>query len=282
MNNIFAQCGSKNNLVTKVYNEVRNRIINGEIHLVINKNLPNSIFGGAEFSVDDKNNKYISLSPYLLEIQEKHPTIVYSILIHEFQHASDFFNNNLRFQTSKTNRLEKYLYEMDAFFVEGMFISDVLTNCSKYKTTKFENFLAHSLSQDNMQHFSLSLLGTDMNLVHALFKISESTDASTVKIEKIKTIGNNILSGSKFPNSGDAWSKYLSIIPFYTFRNYIPQIMFNIESQNASRRLNPADFDLKRYPAISEIDDNMILVIEKYSSYYEYKNELTKHFIDLN
>ncbi|MCU0846974.1 MAG: hypothetical protein MUD12_03725 [Spirochaetes bacterium] len=250
--NIIRETPGKKGQVRDAALLVFKKLKEGEISISIDPGRPGNIYEGAAFScsiISAERRPLIIISPYLLKIHDSRPSIVYSILIHEFAHAYSFFRNRNDFISSQGNELEIYLYEMDAHFIEAMFIRDYLPG-EKYMLTDFEKLLLESLNRDNLRFFSMFLKGTDMDVVYNLYSITKKNIPKEEKIKTIEKMGDELLEGFRYPSGGSDLEKYGSVIPCKTYAAFMPDIIRRIEYLHGKPGNHPAAFYARMHPAI--------------------------------
>ncbi len=264
--------------VLEIVGAMYKKMYNKELNINIDSTIPENIYEGASFNVPEDRNKnpYISISPYLINIYKKQPSIVYSILVHEFTHAYSFFNDKEEFIKAQKNALELYLYEMDASYVEGLFIKDYLVP-RKYQLTEYENFLLQSLEQDNLSIYSISLRSTDRALCYALTKIVRNEQTTNDKIKSIELIGNELLQNLAL--NENEWYMYCAYMTYKTYIKFTPEILLRIAHNDLLKRKEKGIFNIGNYPEIEKILKEMSQKIDPYNNaaMKYYKNIYNKH-----
>ncbi|MEM7183035.1 MAG: hypothetical protein AAF518_19145 [Spirochaetota bacterium] len=96
---------------------------------------------GVRFVVTKQNKPVIVISEKLIASYNPKYSIVYSMLIHHFQNAKAFFTDENYLELSKNSPIEKYLYSLDAYHMEALFIKEYIKNNPRYKLTAFEGYL---------------------------------------------------------------------------------------------------------------------------------------------
>ncbi|EPG66417.1 hypothetical protein [Leptospira wolffii] len=271
-----------NNLIQKLLYNGATRINSDSLRIQVDPSLPKSIYGGAEFAFDNLgDNPRISVSPYLIDLFEKRPSIVFSILIHEFQHSDSFFSNKKGFVQTRKNPIEKYLYELDAFHVEAVFIRDYMEGNRDFQLSEFEKFLSNSFSKDNLGMFSYGFYKFDMNLIFSLNDMTHSNKAKEVKYEELARVTDEILNDD-YEKYNEDWVQFNQVVPLYTIATLYTQFVRDIETYPMTDRdiARMSNFNLKRdnpkaYTKLEEINrklkkygnrlDFIIKIQEKYS-----------------
>ncbi len=117
----------------------------------------------------------IAVNHALLDSARTRPTLAMTIIMHEMKHARDFFAVGEAYKEYMKNRLESFMYEMDAIFIEALFIRDFLR--PRYKDlTGFERYVLASLEKDNLASVASIFLETDMDLTYDLYELGKKLD----------------------------------------------------------------------------------------------------------
>ncbi|MBI3073793.1 MAG: AgmX/PglI C-terminal domain-containing protein [Deltaproteobacteria bacterium] len=186
--------------------------------------LPPSVFEGVVFDVvRDKDREYgvISISPYVVDIHARRPSIVLSAIVHEMQHARSYAISPAGFKDKK-NSLERYLYERDAYIIEAEFVRDYILKNSRYDPTPFERFLEASLREDGFRSFSIGMLGHDMEIARTLYLVSEKKVSHAEKLAEIEGTLERLLA-KPILTKGSPWDLYLQMVPIYSALQFTPQ-----------------------------------------------------------
>lgn len=258
------------------------RMIRQELSIVIDYSLTEDIYEGMGFTMGHPQTGLpaIVISSYFLKIYDKHPSIFYSALMHEIAHVYDFFTNNESFSNSEENMLEKYLYEMDAAYIEALFIRDILIT-NKIPLTRYEKFLVNSLEKDNLAAFSVGFKAVDMNMVYNLVGLSRGDLLKKEKIKRVAVCGEEILNRFTRPEKELDWEEYCSLVELWSFCQYVPQILVDIESI-AKPGFNHEDCKLENYPDVKKCLDRIIEIGDSYfKDMHQYRNNLLKAYSDL-
>lgn len=253
-----------------------------ELSIVIDYSLNEDIYGGMGFTWKHPKTGLpaIVISPYFLKVYDNHPSIFYSALIHEIVHVYDYFTNSESFYNSDQNMLEKYLYEMDAAYVEALFIKDILAP-NKITLTRYEDYLLNSLVKDNLASFSIAFKAVDMNLVYDLVGLSRGESSKKEKIKRVSDIGEELLKGLVKPENKPDWEEYCSLAQLWTYCQYVPQILVDIESI-AAPGFNHEDCKLENYPDVKKNLDRINEIGNLYfEDMHQYREKLLKSYGDL-
>ncbi len=248
----------------------------------ISPSLPGSIYGGMQFLFymnDSSQLPVILISPYMLEIYDKHPSIVLSALVHEMQHAKSYFDQPEYHRAMYNVDLEKYLFELDALNIEANFINNYLLP-NNYTITKFENILSKSYKEDYLAYFSFVMMGFDMKLTFHLLGINKPGVKYEDKISKIEEIINSLLE-SQVDVKSDEWTKYKYYVPVYTALKFIPQIVRSVETDHNrvkdQNNYNSETQNPKMYKLLLKLEDKFV----KDYKYYQYINKTQNLYKEL-
>lgn len=261
---VIRKDNGQNRQVLERYQLYKAKVRKKELRIVVDENLPENIFEGMVFypRCPGVNKPGIGISPYFITVYKRWPSIVYAALMHEIQHVYDYFNNMELFLISRENALEKYMFETDAVYMEGMFIRDFL-KAQNFKLTGYESFLLFSMEQDNLSGFSSVAMGVDMDVTYDLVRISKEDRPKADKLKRVETMGSNLIEGFVIPEDAAEWKKYFMAVQLATYCQFVPQILVDIEAKE-----NP-EFDYKAckledYPGIRGKLDKMAELLTDY------------------
>ena len=261
---VIRKDNGKNRQVLERYQFFKTKMKNQELQIVVDHNLPEDIYDGMGFDPDypGVNQPGIGISPYFVSVHRKAPSIVYAALMHQIQHVYDYFTNRELFLVSQNNMLEKYLFETDAVYMEGMFIRDCLS-AQNYKLTSYESFLLQSMEQDNLARFSTVAMGIDMDIAYGLVRISKAGQPKGEKLQMVEAMGRKLMEATAIPENTPELKKYNIAVQLATYCLFAPQTLADIEA-----RENPAydcqAFRLEDYPEIHAKIDKMFELLEDY------------------
>jgi hypothetical protein len=212
---------NKNDIVYETFADVRLKSSTGRMHYSISMKDDCRKLGGGYFGISEEESvPVISLCQEYLSPYPKHRTFVYCTLIHEMKHAHDYFvYGDLYIEASK-NVLERYLFQIDALYVEALFIQNYLRP-ELPSLAPYEEFILNSLQHDDLQRASQILLRVDRDLIHTMIDLQEGylggeTDLKEFLIS-FRNLGNSIL-GSTHTSSGNEWSTYASLVGTHTYQ----------------------------------------------------------------
>jgi hypothetical protein len=245
----------------------------------IDDSLPKDIFGGMqfEFNIDNKINPTILISPYMITLYKTRPSVVFSALAHEMQHAKSYFDNTDFFISMRKSDLERYLYELDSYNIEANFIKTYLIN-KKFTLTSFESILIKSYEEDYLDTFSFGLLGHDMKFAFYLIDIEKKQISYQEKIKLINQCLSD-LETAEFKNEGSDWDKYRQIVTLYSALKFSPQTIRNIEVKH-NKIITTTEYHMKNQNP--ELYNILLNIEKKFTSiskyYYEFLSDRHNQF----
>jgi hypothetical protein len=243
-------------MLTEDYLLFMDKLDRSELNISVVGDLPRSIFGGMALIIEEGRKPCICISPYFMEIYRDFPSLTYAVLFHEIQHACEFFRNGKWFKLAISNRLENYLYEMDALYAEAMFIRDISKN-NGMKLSRYEQLVLDSLAKDNLHAISVIFSGYDMNLTYQMVKLEKNMKMKyPEKIRIIEDYGTEIVKTATAIKSMKKPDRFELMVTMYTYHTFVPQILFNIES-TANTSLKVSDFSIEKYGAVQKCMDSM-------------------------
>ena len=256
---IVNKSSQSNPQVKNVINAMFKKMDNKELYINIDFKIGKNIYDGGNFAIPigSTDKPHLSISPFLIELYKTQPSIVYSILVHEFTHAYSYFNDKEGFIKDQKNELELYLYEMDASYIEALFIRDYLVP-QKMQLTKFENLLLQSNEEDELSTFSIIMRNTDKDLAYAMIGIVTDKQDYNGKLRSIEELGKALLKNVVFDEKMSEWEKYCSFTTLKTYIRLSPEIVFRIAHNEMVRQKKTAIFNMNNYPEIEKARQEMI------------------------
>ncbi len=163
----------------------------------------------------------------LIEYEQNRAFLLCSF-VNELKNIYDLYTQTETYISKRNNALEMYLYEMDAFRIEALFVRDFLIP-GGITLGSFEQLLLESYDEDNLATISLFFKRTDMNLVYYMNRQVKAFDQDKISLEKylqlMENLGNDILSQAKYDTENDT---VLSAIAAFSYDYYIPYIINRI------------------------------------------------------
>lgn len=266
--------------IAAIMDLIKEKVDSGALALQVNELENEYYLSGADFRFEADRGKVplVYINRKLVDLYKKQPSLVYSVFIHELKHAADYFTQYDFFISGTGNRLEKYLFEMDAAYLEALFIETYLEGT--YSLTKFEQFLLGSKKNDNLAAYSIYFQKTDMKLIYHLARMRNSEMSEEECLAEMIGIGTNLIEQFDYPADGEKWRRYSSLVPLYSFQLYVPQIYYEILYNKRSNEIQSADFQVKDYsPELDKIINTMWeMVSEHKADFSGFFNENLKNF----
>ena len=276
LDSVLNNSTTHNQIVEQHYKFVKDKITKGALEISYDSTLNNDFYGCASFNVHKENYQKadISIGKFVIENHEKHPALVYAIMISTFQNAYDYFNNNELFIIGLKNPIERLYFEIDALAIEAMFLDTYMKNS---KTLGYvEKYLIADLPQ-NLNGSSTLFRQTDLNLLHKIDALKSTDKSAIALLKEFNEIGKDLINTIKLDNESK-WVNYCSIITLRTYTYYSKQVIFDIlYSKNG---IDQASFKLDDYPENLATIHNIQKIIDTYKDILAYHQETIKLFAD--
>ncbi len=171
----------------------------------------------AAFSPGQEEKKpCIELNHALLDGAGKNRTIAMTMILHEMKHAHDYFKVGERYKTYMENPVEQFMYEMDALFIEAIFIRDFLA--PRYKNlTNFERYVLASLEKDNLASVALVFMKEEMDLTYNLYGLGKKLDKGMACNEYYEEFSRQGKAVFERPIPKEEFHKYNVLVAIKTF-----------------------------------------------------------------
>jgi hypothetical protein len=275
---------SANKMVYKAIEYIKKKIDNKELMLLVDhkndsKDILTGAFFVASFYKPEINKPYILFNKNLIDIYYYQKSIVFSMFIHEIKHAYDYYTNFGLFEVTDKNLLERYMFQMDALYIEALLIEKFLKP-NNFSLTDFEEKLLESFQKNNLSDYSFIFEAVDMKLTYYMYKVMENKDHYEKNFKQIIDVGNNVVNEfnkienfSKTMDENDEWMKYKILISAYTFAKFVNQITYNIINIK-HKNMNPEEFNLNDYsPELFELNKNISDMVFPYiDRIHEFQN----------
>ncbi len=198
-----------------VYLAVKEQTINGGLTWAIINDGKKEVF--ASFAPAEKGTMArIAVNHALLDSAKTHPTLAMTVIMHEMKHARDYFTIGEKYEEYMKNRLENFMYEMDALFIEALFIRDFLS--PRYKNlTAFEQYVLASLEKDNLASVATSFMAVDMDLTYDLYGLGKELDNGMSCKDYFTGFSTRGKSVFEQPIPREDFEKYRKLITVKTF-----------------------------------------------------------------
>ena len=250
--------------LSKKFNFVKNKAMNMEVSFYIDPHGKKSIYGGAGFtpksSISEKT--YIIVSQYMIDLYEKNPSVVLSILLHEHIHAYSFFKDKNYYLFYLNNKIEKFLYEFDANYYEAYFIDACLIP-NKYPLTKFEKFLVHCYRKHSLDVFSAYFQMVDYKIAKEFHEIRHKKITIADKMEEIESLGKSVIKNNSIDSGDNEHLKYLKIVSMLTYYNFVSQAVYDIYAMKDSTRIPVKKFSLRKFNKVYSIRQKLNEILTK-------------------
>ena len=252
----------KDDQVPKFCKLIKEKIDNKEMLYGVENNADRDVFNGASFvfATDGKQKPALVLKEALIDCFPKHRSLVLGILVHEIQHAFSFFQHPDYHRTVCNNPLEKFLFEMDAYFIEASFLRDYVLD-DKSDLTPFEKLLLVSLAKDNLSGFARIILNQDRDLVYHLYGYRDDKTPLKETIDHYLKVGTDLIEDFKNAARGDSGKKVSLLISLRSFCKFGPQLLKDtVEFKDPKK---PENFTLEYSPDFKAMISKMNDLLKK-------------------
>jgi hypothetical protein len=218
----------------KIKNKEISIEINPNINNELNLKMANTILGGMYFRKDKFGSINLVFGNKYLDTYTKYSTIHHTILMHEFKHLNDYYQNKDNF--FKSNEKETFQYELNSVNIEVEFIKYYLVG--KFNLSKYENYILNRKKKDNLESLIILNKKQSVNIFRFLnnleinYKNNEITEDQLIKelIQKTDQLLNksdlflNLI--DVYNSSKDNFSRFGHFIRIKTFEKYL-KYLFN-------------------------------------------------------
>ena len=212
--------------------------INPKINSELDNKMANTILGGMYFRKDKLGIIKLVFGQKYLETYNKNSTIHYTIIMHEFKHVNDYYQNKTSFFNS--NEKENFFYELNAVNIEAEFIKHYLLG--KFDLSKCENYILESYEEDNLDSWTILnrkqsadiyrfLNNMEVKYKQNIISKDQLVNELIQKATQLLTKANQFLNLFNVYNSNENnFSRFGHFIRMKTFEKYLKYI-FNDESE---------------------------------------------------
>jgi len=237
LDSILRYSGSKETVVNEIFSNVDQMIKDEKLLFAIMDKYPGPLYASS-FYVDEQNQAWIGIDKELIDMYPERKELVFSIIIHEYKHAYDYLTVE-NYVEHRNDEIEDYLYEMDALFVEALFIKYYLAE-NGYNLGNFERYLLASLDMDDLNSASTLFKKVDKGIIYSTYgMIIAVNEGNTTLYELLTKIDNDldqiIIDSQKVYESD--WEKYVHLVEANTLQYYLPIL---VKSIDGSKR-NPTE-----------------------------------------
>jgi len=201
-----------------------------------NNKMANTILGGMCFRKDKTGQLYLSFGKKYLDTYAKNSSIHYTILMHEFKHLNDYFDNKNSFFDLNWRKIFQLQYELNAIKIESEFIKYYLVG--NIHISKCENYILESYEKDNLESWTIynrkesaDIYNFFMNMKlefeqNKILKkqLEKSLMEKADKLLEKKNLFMNLFDVSN--NNGNNFSRYGHFIRLKTYEKYLRYIIF--------------------------------------------------------
>lgn len=276
LDSIITHSPKKDKTVHDHFTFVYNKIKGGDLVVHYKDNLEYDFFGCASFIVtkDNKQDVELVFGNYVIDNYENYPFLVYAIVMHTFQYAFDYYNNQSLFMIGTENQIEGVYFRLDAITMEAMFLKAYASNNNKLGP--FEQFIMDDLD-NGLPSSSALFLKTDIGLLHKMDALKVKGGTSKALLGEFKNMGEALIQAFKLDNKRE-WEKYCAIITLRTYVYYSRQVIFDIVCAKDGIAKDAFDFD--RYTDNRSTINELIKIIELNKEQYGVQDKVLKAYGD--
>ena len=214
-----------------------------------------------------KNEALLVFSEKRLLAYPESKAIFMGSIINEMKRGLDFLANPLFYQKARTEKLESYLFDMDAMYLEALFYKECLVPAA-VPMGEYEFNLVQSLANDNLALASILYKQIDMDLAYALYdKLLECETGAipaAALFENLEKTGRELLDRTE---PSDDWQRYVYYISLAAFDYFLPDIIQRAISAG-NNGTKTAAYE-KTVSAINEIDDNIRVILDRNKAFLD-------------
>jgi hypothetical protein len=245
-------------------NVIQNKEISFEINPKINPELDdkmtNTVLGGMYFRKDKLGRINIVFGQKYLDTYNINSSIHYTILMHEFRHLNDYYQNKNSFFQS--NEKERFQYELNAVQIEAEFIKYYLFG--KYNLSRCENYILESYKKDNLESWTILKQKESADIFRILNDIEVKYKQNIIsqdrlvkelvqKVDQLLAKKNQFLSlFDIYHADANKFSRFGHFIRLKTFEKYLRYI-FKYESEMKEILLKNHEFEVQCKTIIDKI-----------------------------
>ncbi len=266
----------QNETLVNHYNFIKNKIYNKELPIVYDSTLNYDFFGCASFNiaVNDTKDVTISLGQFVVDKYQNHPALIYAIIIHTFQNAYDYYNNQDLFIISTENPIEKTYFEIDALTLEALFLYVYMKD---YPNLGYLEMLLITDLTNNLRSSIILFKKTDLTLLHKIDNLKSENKSTKKLLKEFNNIGRYLIKNIVL-DSENEWDNYCSIITLKTYVFYSQQVIFDIV--NLKNNVSTDLFKLDDYPNNLKTINKIQKIINANNSLLNYHEETLEMYGD--
>ena len=236
LDTLFKEAQSQEDSVSETYYFVTRLLKENKLSFEITDNYPWSLLSASGFFVDDQRKAWISIDRQLIEAYPVRKELIFSMLIHEYRHAYDYFTVDDYIEVTTENEIERYLYEMDALLVEALFVKYYLVE-NGYQIGNFEKYLLASLEADDLIGASSLYKQVDQYIIYSTYsmviRVNEGEIPLAELLEKIDADLEEVVNDLQKEDISP-WEKYIYSIRAYTLHYYLPKLTEGLDGSKRS------------------------------------------------
>jgi len=246
------------------------------LHIQIPPDDPGTPLSGAEFILDGGNKPALLVRTAFMKLYPRHKSFVFAVLMHETAHASDYLRFPDGFFRQRKDGIERYLYEMDAAYVEGLFIREV-SKPRGWKLSPFEGYLLQSLDKDNLKSYSTAFLMTDMSFVYTYYKAREGSEPLDTLAASFVAWGRRMKADFLQCKEGDEWTRYQALVSIRTFVVYGSELAATLVSRRQPNT-DPHDTIDKHVPGFDAVILDLQDLLQEHEKILDLRGDLMRRF----
>jgi len=247
------------------------------ITILIPPDDPGSPLDAAAFTLDKEGQPCLELKKSLIKLFPKYKSYVFAVLMHEVSHASDYLGDPEAFvKRPKEDRLERYLYEMDAMYMEAEFIRDV-SKPKGWKLSPFESYLLESLAKDNLASASTAFQSVDMDFIYTFYKARSGPEPLEVLGERFVEAGRSMKEDFLRSEHAGEWERYRCLISVRSFVTLGSQLAATLVSHK-DPKVEPRDTIESHLPGFDATILDLQDLLTKEEQVLEYRTRLLDGF----
>lgn len=260
--------------VRDVYIAVKDRMVRGDLIWSIVRD------GKAEVNasfvpVQEGTKARIEVNQYLVDRATKSPTLAMTMIMHEMKHARDYFTIGEPYKKYMENPLERFMYEMDALFIEALFVRDFLS--PRYKNlTAFERYVLESLEKDNLASVAAVFMSVDMDLTYSLYELGKKLDTGMSCTDYFVEFSRRGKEVFEKPLGKDGFRKYQGLIAVKTYATLASPLVDGAMARN--KRCKPDEHKALVGEINGYVDRGNVLMKENNAFIDDYIKQVRKSY----
>jgi len=276
LDSVITNSPQQNKTVQQHFEFVKEKIKSGDLVVGFDSTLEYDFFGCSSFNVSKDPNPHIDMTfgEFVIDKYSKYPNLIYAIVIHTFQYAYDYYNNQSLFMIGTENPIENVFFKMDAIAIEALFLKTYTSSNSNLGL--FEKYLLVDLN-NGLQSSPTFFLKTDILLLHSMDDLKSKKGSSKSLLNEFKKIGATLIKSSTFENKSD-WENYCTLVSLRTYVYYSRQVIFDIVC--AKDGVSRDSFDYERYSDNLSIIDKIQQMIELNKNFYGIRDKIMNAYGD--